>query len=56
VTTFCTIWAAFRICTIRPLNFSPGKASTVKVVGPSIRTRPMSASSTLVSTCIFVRS
>ena len=56
MTTLCTIWAALRTCTIRPLKVSPGKASTVNFAGPSTRTRPMSASSTLASTCIFVRS
>ena len=56
VTTFWTTCAAFRICVTRPTNVSLGNASTVKVAWSFSLTRPMSASSTLVSTCIFVRS
>ncbi len=56
VTTFCTTRGAFRICTTSPLNVRPGKESTVKVtLWPSV-TRPTSASSTLVSTCMLRRS
>ena len=56
VTTFWTTCAALRICVTVPVNVSPGNASTVKVARSSSLMRPMSASSTLVSTCICVRS
>src|SRR5437867_130212 len=56
VTTFWVTWAAFRTWTTFPVNVSLGKASTVNVTGWSSLIWPTSASATLVSTCIFVRS
>ena len=56
MTTFWTTWAALRIWVTTPLNDWPGKASTVNVAWSSSLMRPMSASSTLTSTCILVRS
>jgi hypothetical protein len=45
-----------RIWRIFPLNVRDGYASTVKVASMSAFSLPMSASATLVSTCILVRS
>ena len=56
VITFATLMGAFRIEVTLPVNTCMGYASTVKVAGWLTRTRPTSASDTLVSTCIFVRS
>ena len=47
---------ALRIDVTLPVNVRPGYASTVNVAGWFTRTRPTSASDTLVSTCILVRS
>ena len=56
VITFATLIGASRIWVTVPVNTCPGYASTVNVAGWLTRTRPTSASDTLVSTCIFVRS
>src|SRR5215467_1181344 len=54
--TFWTFWAALRTWVMAPVKVRVGKASTVKVVCWPTWTRPTSASSTLVSTCILLRS
>ena len=56
VTTFWTTWGALRIWTISPVKSWPGNESTVNEARRPTFTRLTSASSTLVSTCILVRS
>ncbi len=56
VTTFWTVWGERRICETAPRNGWSGKASTENVASWPTFTRPTSASSMFVRTCIFVRS
>ena len=56
MTTFCSVWGALRIWRILPLNSFCGYASTVNVASMPGFSLPTSASATLVSTCILVRS
>ncbi len=56
MTTFCTVCGESRIWETFPRNGRSGKASTEKFASWPSFTRPMSASSMFVRTCIFVRS
>ena len=55
VTTLLVTVGLRRSCCTVPVNWSSGKASTVKVTLCPSFTCPMSASSMLASTCISVR-
>ncbi len=56
MTTFCRVVALSRTCRTVPLKVRPWYASTVKVTTMPARILPTSASATLVSTCMRVRS
>ena len=56
MTTFCTVCGALRSWRIVPRKTLVGYASTVNCAAMPALSLPMSASLTLVSTCILVRS